>query len=221
MGTAVVVRQVVPSLAVRAVILPDRPPLPLTHVGSPQVPVAGLPQPILDAPRLGCLNVHASLLPRWRGAAPIQWAIVNGDVITGVCVMIAEAGLGQVKAGQITFVVLAEVNALVLEIARLLAAGPRPKRTVVFAATTGEEVGLLGTRWFIAHPPVPLAKLVANLEIEMIGRPDSLGGGEGRARDGQRPAGGQRVQLLETATDIRIVDHLHRHSPKCFFFGAN
>jgi hypothetical protein len=69
----------------------------------------------------------------------------------------------------------------VIEIARFLAAGPRPKRTVIFAATTGEEVGLVGTRWFMQHPPIPLAQFVANLEIEMIGRPDSLAGGSGRA----------------------------------------
>jgi hypothetical protein len=68
----------------------------------------------------------------------------------------------------------------VLEIARALAAGPAPKRTVVFAATTGEEVGLLGTRWYIEHPVRPLDAMVANLEIEMIGRPDSLAGGAGR-----------------------------------------
>ncbi|MEM8986573.1 MAG: methionyl-tRNA formyltransferase [Pseudomonadota bacterium] len=52
-----------------------------------------LPRAILDAPRYGCLNVHASLLPRWRGAAPIQRAIMAGDEITGVQVMQMEAGL--------------------------------------------------------------------------------------------------------------------------------
>jgi hypothetical protein len=69
----------------------------------------------------------------------------------------------------------------VLEVARQLAEGPKPKRTVIFAATVGEEVGLLGTRWYIEHPPIPLARMVANLEIEMIDRPDSLAGGPGRA----------------------------------------
>ncbi len=69
----------------------------------------------------------------------------------------------------------------VLEVARHLSQGPKPKRTVVFAATIGEEVGLLGTNWYIAHPPLPLEQMVANLEIEMIGRPDSLAGGPGRA----------------------------------------
>lgn len=52
-----------------------------------------LPQPILDAPLRGCLNVHASLLPRWRGAAPVQRAIMAGDEYTGVTIMQMEAGL--------------------------------------------------------------------------------------------------------------------------------
>ncbi len=52
-----------------------------------------LPQVILDAPKLGCLNIHASLLPRWRGAAPIHRAIMAGDAETGVCIMQMEAGL--------------------------------------------------------------------------------------------------------------------------------
>ena len=52
-----------------------------------------LPQAILDAPRHGCLNIHASLLPRWRGAAPIHRAIMAGDAETGVCIMQMEAGL--------------------------------------------------------------------------------------------------------------------------------
>ena len=52
-----------------------------------------LPKPILEAPRLGCLNLHASLLPRWRGAAPIQRAIMAGDRETGVMVMRMEEGL--------------------------------------------------------------------------------------------------------------------------------
>ncbi|MDG3440660.1 methionyl-tRNA formyltransferase [Nitrospirillum amazonense] len=52
-----------------------------------------LPQAVLDAPRLGCLNIHASLLPRWRGAAPIQRAILAGDAESGVTIMQMEAGL--------------------------------------------------------------------------------------------------------------------------------
>ncbi|WP_374292723.1 methionyl-tRNA formyltransferase [Paenirhodobacter enshiensis] len=52
-----------------------------------------LPQAVLDAPAKGCLNIHASLLPRWRGAAPIHRAIMAGDAETGVCIMRMEAGL--------------------------------------------------------------------------------------------------------------------------------
>ncbi|NCX84728.1 MAG: methionyl-tRNA formyltransferase, partial [Rhodobacteraceae bacterium] len=52
-----------------------------------------LPQVILDAPQMGCWNIHASLLPRWRGAAPIHRAIMAGDAQTGICIMQMEAGL--------------------------------------------------------------------------------------------------------------------------------
>lgn len=52
-----------------------------------------LPQRVLDAPRLGCINIHASLLPRWRGAAPIQRALLAGDRETGITIMQMEAGL--------------------------------------------------------------------------------------------------------------------------------
>lgn len=52
-----------------------------------------LPRAVLEAPKAGCLNIHASLLPRWRGAAPIQRAILAGDAETGVCIMRMEAGL--------------------------------------------------------------------------------------------------------------------------------
>jgi methionyl-tRNA formyltransferase len=52
-----------------------------------------LPRPVLDAPRLGCLNIHASLLPRWRGAAPIHRAVMAGDAETGICIMRMDEGL--------------------------------------------------------------------------------------------------------------------------------
>jgi hypothetical protein len=70
----------------------------------------------------------------------------------------------------------------VLEIARLLAAQrPAPKRTAVFLLVTGEERGGHGSRWYLAHPVLPLPQTVANLNVEMIGRPDSLAGGPGAA----------------------------------------
>lgn len=52
-----------------------------------------LPQELLDIPRLGCVNIHASLLPRLRGAAPIQWAVINGDPESGITLMQMDAGL--------------------------------------------------------------------------------------------------------------------------------
>lgn len=69
----------------------------------------------------------------------------------------------------------------VLAVAKALARGPRPKRSILFVLTTGEEEGLLGTRWLLAHFPLSLDSVAANLETEMIGRPDSLAGGPGKA----------------------------------------
>lgn len=69
----------------------------------------------------------------------------------------------------------------VLKIAEQLRAGPTPRRTIIFAAWTGEERGLLGARWYSDHPVLPLDQMALNLEIEMIGRPDTLAGGPGRA----------------------------------------
>ncbi|KPC49438.1 methionyl-tRNA formyltransferase [Amantichitinum ursilacus] len=70
---------------------------PLHDVGADLMVVAAygliLPQAVLDIPRLGCLNIHGSLLPRWRGAAPIQRAILAGDSETGITIMQMDAGL--------------------------------------------------------------------------------------------------------------------------------
>lgn len=73
-----------------------------------------LPQSVLDAPRRGCLNIHASLLPRWRGAAPIHRAVMAGDAETGVCIMQMEAGLdtGPVLLKKVTAIGAEETTAL-------------------------------------------------------------------------------------------------------------
>ncbi len=60
-----------------------------------------LPKPVLDAPQFGCVNLHASLLPRWRGAAPIQRAVMAGDAEAGVCVMRMEEGLDTGPVGMV------------------------------------------------------------------------------------------------------------------------
>jgi hypothetical protein len=68
----------------------------------------------------------------------------------------------------------------VLEIARALVEGAPPRRTVIILLSTAEEIGLLGTRWYLENPVVPLDRTVADLQIEMIGRPDPEAGGTGR-----------------------------------------
>ena len=121
-----------------------------------------LPQDVLDAPRRGCLNVHASLLPRWRGAAPIQWAIAAGDTETGVCLMQMEAGLdtGPVLATRREPILptdtsgtlhlrLAELGgallreALPLFLAGALTAVPQPETGVTIARMVEKEDGRL------------------------------------------------------------------------------
>jgi len=84
-----------------------------------------LPQAILDAPKQGCLNIHASLLPRWRGAAPIHRAIMAGDAQTGVCIMQMEAGLdtGPVLLREATDIAPAETTGALHD--RLSAMGAR------------------------------------------------------------------------------------------------
>ncbi|MDP6538716.1 MAG: M28 family peptidase [Planctomycetota bacterium] len=71
-------------------------------------------------------------------------------------------------------------TACVLELARAFARGPKPAHTLLFLLATAEEKGLLGTHYYLDHPPVPLARTLCNLNFEMIGRPDSQAGGAGR-----------------------------------------
>ena len=109
-----------------------------------------LPQAVLDAPRFGCLNIHASLLPRWRGAAPIHRAIMAGDAETGICIMQMEAGLdtGPVMLREATAIGAQETTAdlhdrlsamgarLILTALRGLPAlaVPQPAESVTYAA---------------------------------------------------------------------------------------
>ncbi len=84
-----------------------------------------LPQAVLDAPRLGCINVHASLLPRWRGAAPIERAILAGDRETGITIMRMEEGL---------------------DTGPILLAEPWPIRPDATAASLRQDLAALGAR---------------------------------------------------------------------------
>ncbi len=108
-----------------------------------------LPLPILAAPRHGCLNVHGSLLPRWRGAAPIQRAILAGDETTGICIMQMEKGLdtgpvfacrsteiGRKTAGALTTELAAIGGALMVDVLERLDAMtpvPQPDEGVTYA----------------------------------------------------------------------------------------
>ncbi len=90
-----------------------------------------LPQAVLDVPRFGCLNIHASLLPRWRGAAPIHRAIMAGDARTGICIMQMEAGLdtGPVLAREVMGIGVADTTLALHD--RLSLAGARLICTVL------------------------------------------------------------------------------------------
>lgn len=137
-----------------------------------------LPQPILDAPRLGCVNVHASLLPRWRGAAPIQRAILAGDAETGVTIMQMDAGLdtgamlltealpitAQMNAAQLHDA-LAEIGARLM-VAALpglndgsLRPVPQPADGVTYAAKLSKDEGRLD----LTRPAAELDRQVRGL----------------------------------------------------------
>jgi len=137
-----------------------------------------LPKPVLEAPRLGCINVHASLLPRWRGAAPIQRAILAGDRETGVTITQMDAGLdtGAMLLAE-TVAIGPETTAATLHDAlaalgaRLVVRGlagradgtlvPRPQPTegVTYAKKLGRDEGRLD--W--AKPAVELERVVRAL----------------------------------------------------------
>ncbi|HLG90506.1 MAG TPA: methionyl-tRNA formyltransferase [Alphaproteobacteria bacterium] len=126
-----------------------------------------LPKPILAAPKLGCFNIHASLLPRWRGAAPIQRAILAGDAETGVTIMRMEAGLDTgpmlvkraVPIGRWTTAAsltdeLADLGAqMIVEALAMIAAGtaietPQPEEGITYAAKLDRTEGLID--WSLA-----------------------------------------------------------------------
>ena len=96
-----------------------------------------LPQWVLDVPRLGCLNIHASLLPRWRGAAPIHRAIEAGDAQTGITLMQMDAGLDTGDMLQVQAVAIAPVDTTASLHDRLAALGARMVVQVVRDAAAG------------------------------------------------------------------------------------
>jgi hypothetical protein len=105
----------------------------------------------------------------------------------------------------------------VLEVARPLAQGPRPRRTIVFAAFTNEEGGGTGSQWYLDHPVLPLDSMVAQLQIEMIGRPDSLAGGAGRAW----LTGYERSTMGDALAAAGIPIVADPHPDQSFFFRSD
>ncbi len=165
-----------------------------------------LPQAVLDIPKLGCFNIHASLLPRWRGAAPIQRAIEAGDSETGICIMQMEAGLDTGPAliekrlpitesdtGESLHDKLAVLGAKAiveaLESHGRLVPVPQPSEGVTYAAKLGKDDARLDwqlsatelARKIRAFNPVPGAWTLLNGEPLKIWRatPDSSKGKPG------------------------------------------
>jgi Zn-dependent M28 family amino/carboxypeptidase len=110
---------------------------------------------------------------------------------------------------------------MVLELADAFGHGPPPARTLVFLLVTGEEIGLLGTTYYLDHPAVPLDRTLANVNFEMVGRPDALVGGAGRLW----LTGYERTTLgpewsaagLAIAPDARPEEHFYERSDNIAF----
>ena len=133
------------------------------------------PREMLALPRLGCINLHASLLPRWRGAAPIQAAIAAGDAVTGVTSMIMEAGLDsgpmllqaelaigeRETAGELAGRLAALGGPLMVETLRQLSAGslePRPQDDALVTVAPKIQKAKARTRWDL--PAVALERII-------------------------------------------------------------
>ena len=151
-----------------------------------------LPAEVLELPAMGCLNVHASLLPRWRGAAPVERAIMAGDRITGVCIMQMDAGLdtGDVRlacplqidpmetGGELEQrLALLGAEALIAVITNPAAHPPRPQpeQGATYAARLGRE----DARIDFARPAVQLGRQVLALSARL---PVTVADGDGRVR---------------------------------------
>ncbi len=133
-----------------------------------------LPQAVLDAPTHGCLNVHGSLLPRWRGAAPVQRAIMAGDAVTGVTIMAMEAGLdtgpailqetlaiGMKNAAQVTEELAAIGAKMMLDVisANFFKGTPQPAEGVTYAAKISKDEARID--W--TRPAAQIARQVQGL----------------------------------------------------------
>ena len=146
--------------------------------GSPRAAGAGTSWAALDSIPAERRFTDANVIGMVRGADPVL-----RDEVVLVTAHYDHVGVGPAVDGDSIYNGAdddASGTVALLEIARQLVNGPPPRRTVIFAAVTGEERGLIGTRWYLDNPVAPLERTVANFNVEMIGRPDSLAGGPGR-----------------------------------------
>ncbi len=192
-----------------------------------------VPRSLLDAHRHGGVNVHASLLPRWRGAAPIARAILAGDAVTGVCIMRMEAGLdtGPVYSrrevpieadsstarltGTLAVAGAEELVAVLAALERGTAiAAPQPDEGVTYAARLTREDGLLDwaaraaeevDRMVRALDPWPgVAGRLAGVEVRILAGGPILGEGGGSPGQVVRTVG--EAALVATAAGLYRVD---------------
>lgn len=182
-----------------------------------------LPKPMLDAPRRGCLNIHASLLPRWRGAAPIHAAILAGDTETGITIMRMEEGLdtGPMLLAEATPIARRETTATLHDRlaqigARLIlraldeapAATPQPEPGVTTAAKLTKADGVLDwrrpaavlDRRVRALNPWPGTYFEAAGETIRVLEAEPLATGPRRADDDARPGTAPPGTVLDAAT---------------------
>ena len=160
-----------------------------------------LPPPILEAPKAGCINVHASLLPRWRGAAPIQRAILAGDAVSGVTIMRMDEGLdtgpmllrrelaiGGKNAGQVTQeIARLGAEALLDWLAQPGPPEPQPEQGVIYAAKVTKAEARIDwsrsaqeiVRQVLAFAPAPGAWFeVGSERIKLLDAKPSEGSGK-------------------------------------------
>ena len=187
-----------------------------------------LPMAILNAPRLGCFNVHASLLPRWRGAAPIQRAIMAGDAVTGVMVMRMEKGLDTgpvclthevaigplVTAGELHDQLSAAGAALMTQALALLERGTLPGVAQVSEGVTyAAKIGKPETRIDFNRPADAAVNHIRGLSpipgawfsVTVAGKPERIK--VLLARRGGKPSGPHKVgEVLDDLLTVGCAD---------------
>ena len=200
-----------------------------------------LPQWVLGAPRLGCFNIHASLLPRWRGAAPIHRAIEAGDPQTGITIMQMDAGLDTgdmlavetlpIAPGDSTDTLHDKLAALggrlMVEVLELAACGglspvPQPEAGVTYAAKIEKREAALDwilpaallARRIRAFTPFPGATAVMRGEVIKLWAAEVLGATPGAAQPGQVLAAGPDGVDISTADAVLRVTRLQKAGGK-------